>query len=122
MASVSFSQNYGDNINPTSGYVPYNAGGYFADSNIIDNPSYTQIKGNGFNFLYYDRTPNQLRLGDDAVGKSNIFLDINSGYTTFNTPNGLRINASTSGIAGGTATHLILNVNGTNYKVQLLTP
>jgi len=120
MASVSFSQNYGDNINPTPLYVPVNGGGYFSDSNIVDNDSYTQIVGSGYNFLYYDRDSNQLTLGGGAVGASSIFMDINGGFTTFNTPNGLRINASTAGTAGGTATHLILNVNGTNYKVQLL--
>lgn len=122
MASVSYSQNYGDNVNPTTGYLPYNAGGYFADSNVYEDAQYTQIKGSGYNFFNYDRTYNLMTLGNLNASNSYVYMDIQSGTMEMNAINGLRINASTSGTAGGSATHLILNVNGTNYKVQLLNP
>lgn len=120
MASVSFAQNYGDNINPTPSFIPYNAGGYFADSNIEDTGEYTRIVGNGFNFLDYDRVQNILALGNYNALSSYIYMDINSGTMKINAPIGLRIDANTAGTAGGTATHMLLNVNGINYKVQLL--
>lgn len=122
MSSISYSQNYGDNINPTPNYIPVNAGGYFADSNISDSDTYTRIKGTNYNMLDYDRSFDQLTLGKLNPANAYIFMDIQTGNITLNASGGLRIDAATAATAGGTATHLILNVNGNSYKVQLLNP
>lgn len=120
MSAISYSQNYGDNVNPTQDYVPVNAGGYFADSNIFDNPSTTKIYGTNYPMLNYDRSFDQLTLGKYDASNAYIYMDIQTGNMELNAINGLRINGTLSGTAGGGITHLVLNVNGTNYKVQLL--
>ena len=101
--------------NPSINYFPYNAGGYFADSPIFFDPADRIVKSinpttsNLFGFKV-DQTNDICLLGDD-----NNSIQFNGSTFVITSP---------SAIATGSFTpypgHLVLILNGTTYKIQLL--
>ena len=123
MAFVAYSQNYGANVNPTPNYIPVNSGGYFGDSSINDTNTLFQIFARpSVSMLKYNRTLDALTLGNELSTQSYLKLDVPSGNATLNSPGGISINTPTASTAGGPSRHLIVVVNGTSYKIQLLLP
>lgn len=123
MASVSYEQGI-FNANPTNGRVPVNAGGYFADSKIQNNVVSGNLEMyNAANnaFFQYNNSANTVTIGDTTTG-GYVTIDSFFGIVSLYATGGLRINTQVSATAGGTATHLIVTVNGVSYKIQLLNP
>jgi len=124
MASVSYEQGT-FNANPTNGFVPVNAGGYFADSKIAND-----LVNNNLNiynsannpFFQYNNSAKSVTIGDTSGSGGYMSLDSFFGIVTIEATGGLLINTQVSATAGGTATHLIVKVNGVDYKIQLLNP
>lgn len=112
MPGIKFTSFYNRAQNPTPGFVPYNAGGFFADSPIssFEEFTYTQTpSGNtaGIDFNFGD---NIYRLGDGntiSVGTGISGIDFKGAGILSNS-------------AFGFATHLIISVNGNDRKIKLL--
>jgi hypothetical protein len=103
-------------LNPTTGFLPYNNGTVnFADSVLYNIPGrLSSFYGSTQKGLSLDFTSNLYTLGDSN------YLQVGSGATGIAlTVAGIGITAPTAGSAAGQP-HLIVNVNGTLYKIQLL--
>jgi hypothetical protein len=120
-AGITYNQVASAITNPNTYYLPINKNDNFDDSNFFyDGISLTMIGFGGDVYLYADKSSELAIFGGVQVNESHIYMFIN-GPIVLTAPNGLRINASTSNTAGSPAGHLNVNVNGSNYKIKLLT-
>jgi len=137
MAAIVISSPGGAQTNPTDAVFPFNNGGVFEDSMLVqNNPKrmYTTfIAGTpgAENGLIIDNGTGEYQFGDtDAQYTGNRLIinspdgefSINSPLIILNAEAEIQLNgALTSVSAGGNAgLHLKLNINGTKYKIQLL--
>lgn len=121
-AGITYNQVASAITNPNTYYLPINKNDNFIDSNFFyDGIGLSMVGFGGEVYLYTDKSIELLTIGGGAVNESQIYMFIN-GSITLTAPSQLRINAPTSSTpAGSPAGHLNINVNGTNYKIQLLT-
>jgi hypothetical protein len=133
MASITISSPGGAQTNPTDTQLPYNSGGVFADSILVQsNPNvlYSILSGGLVGGFYIDNTIGNYFFGDvDGSFAGNAIQmnqdgDIisNSSILILNVDNEIKLNGLiTSASAGGSAgLHLKLTINGIKYKIQLL--
>jgi len=136
MAAITISSPGGAQTNPTDTLLPYNNGGVFGDSMLVQSSptklyaSYTAgvpgaesglLIDNGIGSYEFGDTDGQFtsaRLSISSDGNFNIY----SSKLILNADNQIDINGLlTSVSAGGSAgLHLKLTINGTKYKIQLL--
>ena len=105
-------------VNPSSRYVPVNNAGIFADSNInnvVDTTLNTEVNGvqDG---IYLDFNSGRHYIGDGVL---NLTMDTTNYEFNFVGPAGSILS---TGAGGNSGLHLIINVNGTPYKIGLLNP
>lgn len=114
MASISLTYTTPE-LNPTTGFLPYNNGTVnFADSYLSNIPGrLASFYGGLQKGLSLDFVSNLYTIGDSN------YLQVGSGASGLAfTIAGSGITAPTAGGASGQ--HLITNINGTLYKIQLL--
>lgn len=136
MAAITISSPGGAQTNPTDTLLPYNNGGVFADSMLVQNSptklysSYTAgvpgvesglLIDNGIGTYEFGDTDSQFaaaRLSITSDGNFNIY----SSKLRLNADNEILLNGLITAVsAGGSAgLHLELTINGTKYKIQLL--
>jgi len=132
MAAITISSPGGAQTNPTDTVIPFNNGGIFGDSMLVQsNPNilYSDLSGliggfyidNNFgNYFFGDVdgsfAGNKIEMGSDGS------ITAYSSRLILNADNQIDINGLiTSVSAGGSAgLHLKLTINGIKYKIQLL--
>ena len=134
MAGISFSNgglsNGGGVGQTTSGYMPINQSGVFVNSKWKNVPSggsdIYQLIGsdNTVKVFNYNSSTDILTIGStQSVNYGYVYIDILSGYLQIYMQGGLRIDTPIANTAGGASgKHLPVNINGTNYKIALLSP
>jgi hypothetical protein len=136
MAAIVISSPGGAQTNPTNTVIPFNNGGVFGDSMLIQSiptkiyTSYSSASGGPASGLLIDNAIGNYAFGDTDAQFTASRLDITSDGTfniyssklILNADNQIDINGLlTSVSAGGSAgLHLKLTINGTKYKIQLL--
>jgi len=134
MASITISSPSGAQTNPTDTKLPFNLGGVFGDSMLVQNTSsylYATYTGSTApEGIEIDNGTGTYRLGDFDGGFAGNAIQItpdgsiisNSSKLILNVDNSIEMNGLlTSVSAGGNAgLHLKLTINGTKYKIQLL--
>lgn len=137
MASITISSPGGAQTNPTDAKLPFNNGGVFGDSMLVqESPTklYTNFDtglGVSTSGFIIDNTMFRYQFGDMDGYTSNSLLDINSAIglvkiisskLSLNADSEIELNGLlTSPTAGGSSgLHLELTINGTKYKIQLL--
>ncbi len=108
-------------VNPTSGFLPYNNAGSFADSSIFQDGTskIAAYFGSVEQGLSIDAGAFQFSIGDIDSQQNGLSLQIDDTNRLFRFV-GTGITAATAGGASGQ--HLIINVSGTTYKLNLLNP
>lgn len=104
--------------NPSNRYVPVNNAGVFGDSNInnvVNTTLSTEVNGvqDGINL---DFNSGRHFVGDAVL---NLTMDTTNYEFNFVGPAGSILS---TGAGGNSGLHLIINVNGTPYKIGLLNP
>jgi len=132
MAAIVISSSGGAQTNPTDTRLPFNNGGVFGDSMLVQvntNELYSNLSGlvGGF---YIDNNTGAYYFGDvDGSFTGNKIEMAPNGYIAaysstliLNADNAIEMNGLlTSVSAGGNAgLHLKLTINGIKYKIQLL--
>tara|TARA_R110000868_G_C10967954_1_gene769344 strand:- start:9392 stop:9808 length:417 start_codon:yes stop_codon:yes gene_type:complete len=136
MAAITISSPGGAQTNPTDTLLPYNNGGVFGDSMLVQsspNKLYTSYTAGGPGVesgLLIDNAIGTYAFGDtDAqftASRLNITSDGNfniySSKLILNADNDIEMNGLLTSVgAGGSAgLHLKLTINGIKYKIQLL--
>jgi len=115
MPGIKFTSFYNRAQNPSVNFLPYNAGGSFADSPLSATEEFLFTQTTSGNVIGFDFDINNRTY---ALGDKNYFIEIGAGITGISF-HGAGIQA---GSAGGFATHLIINVNGNDRKIKLLNP
>jgi len=117
MASITLTNNSG--LNPTTPYIPYNGGGVFLDS-----PLRFDASSGGRLATWYSGIQKGILIETNGtlttIGDNSINIKVgsaNSGIAA--TINGSVTSATSGGVSGQ---HLVVNVNGAAYKIQLLNP
>jgi hypothetical protein len=136
MAAITITSPGGAQTNPTDTLLPYNNGGVFGDSMLVQsspNKIYTSYTAGGpgaesgllidnaigtYAFGDTDAQFTAARLSITSDGNFNIY----SSKLILNADNQIDINGLVTAVsAGGSAgLHLKLTINGTKYKIQLL--
>ena len=137
MAAITITSPGGAQTNPTDTVLPFNNGGVFGDSMLVQS-SPTRLHS-GYSItepaneigLLIDNGIGNYAFGDTGGQFSGTYLNINSADGNFevfssklilNADNQIDINGLVTDVsAGGSAgLHLKLTINGTKYKIQLL--
>ena len=128
MAAIVISSPGGAQTNPTDTVLPFNNGGVFGDSMLVQaNTNVLNCQIGGFyidnnlgNYLFGDFdgvfTSNSIQIspnGNISTNSSNLILSVDNEIEM----NGLLTSVGAGGSAG---LHLKLTINGTKYKIQLL--
>lgn len=121
-AGITYNQVSSAIVNPTQYYIPVNVSDEFNNSNLLyDGTALSLIDNFANQIIYINTFANTANYGSLSAGLSSIYMDVSGGYISISSMGQLRINAPTDASPShGTATHLPINVNGTNYKIQLL--
>jgi hypothetical protein len=133
MAAIVISSPGGAQTNSTDTRLPYNNGGVFGDSMLVQadtNTLYSAINGSNNAGFYIDKSTGTFNFGDfDSYFSGNsIYMTPDGNITSYSsklflnvddeiTLNGLITSVSAGGSAG---LHLKLTINGVKYKIQLL--
>jgi len=134
MAAITISSPGGAQTNPTDTVIPFNNGGVFGDSMLVQETSsklYTNYSGSTApEGIEIDNGTGTYQFGDmDGAFAGNLIqikpdgnMSITSSKLILNVDNLIEMNGLlTSVSAGGSAgLHLKLTINGTKYKIQLL--
>jgi hypothetical protein len=133
MAAITISSPGGAQTNPTDTQLPYNNGGVFGDSILVQsspNVLYSILGGGIVEGFYIDNNIGNYFFGDVDGSFAGNAIQINqngdiisnSSKLILNVDNLIEMNGLlTSVSAGGSAgLHLKLTINGTKYKIQLL--
>jgi hypothetical protein len=101
---------------------------HFGDFSNVTNGTYIQIEnaaqqiktyGGNEQGLYLDFSSRQFKLGDYMNNQNNYWLEINDSAELFALNGNLLLSSSASGNSGQ---HLVLTINGTQYKIKLENP
>lgn len=122
--------------NPTNYYLPVKTGNVFLDSLLLQNDAASILQTNGFGFEL-NNVDKAIYLGDwDSGGNgSKISIDDTNltgeifvnGHLTLNVGNSGYLEIAGTGVSSGAAggasgDHLVITVNGNQYKIALLNP
>jgi len=137
MAAIVISSPGGAQTNPTDSVLPFNNGGVFGDSMLVQySPTkmyttYSAGTPGAENGLIIDNGNGEYQFGDtDAQYTGNRLiinspdgeLAINSSIIILNADNQISLNGLLTSVSAGdnAGLHLKLTINGTKYKIQLL--
>lgn len=133
MAAIVISSPGGAQTNPTDTKLPFNNGGVFGDSMLVqanNNTLFSNVFGGDVGGFYIDNNSGTYIFGDvdGTFLQSRILItsegnmSTNSSKLILNVDNVIEMNGLLTDVsAGGSAgLHLKLTINGTKYKIQLL--
>jgi len=133
MAAITISSPSGAQTNPTDTRLPFNNGGVFGDSMLVQantNVLFSEISGGIVGGFYFNNSNGTYLFGDvDASFTGNRIqilpggnIETNSTKLVLNVDSQIDINGLVTAVsAGGSAgLHLELTINNTKYKIALL--